>query len=116
MSGTMRAVVVAAAVLWAVAARAGDGKPEKLLGLSADGEKGQVTFEVWTGGCTQKAHFRVARTGSELTLVRTQRDSCKMMPQRSTVSFTFAELGLKPHEAFTVANRFVADPEEAAIN
>ncbi len=104
----------AAAAVTASAGPAG-GKPEKLLGLRADADRGQLVFEVWTGGCTEKRSFRVERSGAELTLIRLERDACKMMPQATTVSFTLDELGLKPHQPFTVRNAFVADPSAAAI-
>lgn len=103
------------AVLVAGTTLAAEGKSEKLLGLSADDEKGLVTFEVWASGCAKKADFRVERSGTALTLIRLRPDTCKMMPQRWSVSFTLAELGLKPHETFTVSNRFTPSVNEASI-
>jgi hypothetical protein len=93
----------------------GGGKPEKLLGLHADADRGQLAFEVWTGGCTEKRSFRVERTGTELTLFRLERDGCKMVPQAATITFGLDELGLKRDQPFTVRNAFVADPETAAL-
>lgn len=111
-----RAGLVACAILAAVGAVAGEGKPEKLLGLRVNDEKAQVTFDVWTTGCTRKADFRVERSAEGFTLVRLLRDTCKMMPMTTEVVFTFAELGLKPHAAFTVGNRFAPDADAAAID
>jgi hypothetical protein len=116
MQAHWRAGLVACAILAATAARAGDGKPEKLLGLRVEDEKAQVTFDVWTTGCTRKADFRLERSAEGFTLVRVTRDTCKMMPMATQVTFTFAELGLKPHAVFTVGNRFAANPHAAAID
>ncbi len=103
------------AVVVAVTARAGEGKPEKLIGLTVKPDDGQVAFEVYTTGCTQRSDFRVERSGDAVTLVRLRRDTCKMMPSTTTVVFTFAELGVKPHAAFTVGNRFAAETVTAAM-
>jgi hypothetical protein len=107
--------LVACAILAAPGARAGGTRPEKLLGLRVDEAKGQITFDVWTGGCTTKADFRVERSAEGFTLVRVRRDACKMMPMAMQVEFTFAELGLKPHVAFTVGNRFALDADSASM-
>lgn len=115
-SGKWGAGLVACAILAASGARAGSGRPERLLGLRVDGAKGQVTFDVWTSGCTDKADFRVERSAEGFTLIRLRRDACKMMPMAMQVSFSFAELGLKPHAAFTVGNRFALDADAAAID
>jgi hypothetical protein len=103
------------AALAATAALAGDASPEKLLGLSADDEKGQITFVVWASGCAKKADFRVELAGKALTLVRLRPDSCKMMPQRWDLTFTLAEVGLKPHDVFTVTNPFTPNVNEASM-
>lgn len=109
-------LICSCAALAAAAVQASDRKPEKLLGLRADGEKGELAIEVWTGGCTAKAHFKVERAGEQLTVVRLQRDACKMTPERTTITFTLAELGLKPGQIFTVRNPFAGDPFAASID
>jgi len=103
------------ALIAATAPLAADRRPEKLLGVVADDEKGQITFVVWASGCAQKADFRVERSGKTLTLVRLQRDACKMMPQRMDLTFTLAEVGLKPHDVFTVTNPFTASVMQASM-
>lgn len=113
---TKRAVLLACALLAAAAVHAADRKPEKLLGLRADGDKGELAIDVWASGCTEKAHFKVERAGDQLTVFRLQRDSCKMMPQRTTITFTFAEVGLRPNQAFTVRNPFTSDPSAASVD
>ncbi len=110
----MRSLLLAL-VLLAAAAPAGERRPEKLLGLDADDEKGRITFVVWASGCAEKSDFRVERSGTVLTLVRLRRDSCKMMPQRTELSFTLEEVGLKPHDVFTVSNPFTSSVFEASI-
>ncbi len=107
--------LVACAILAASGAQAGEAKPEKLLGLRVDEAKSQITFDVWTSGCTEKTDFRVERSAEGFTLVRVRRDACKMMPMVMQVEFTFAELGLKPHAAFTVGNRFAPGAISASM-
>jgi hypothetical protein len=112
----MRRVVLAACAVGAASAvAAAEGKPEKLLGLRVDAEKGELAVEVWSGGCTTRKDFRVDRAGEDLTVVRLRRDDCKMVPERATVTFTYAELGLKPHQAFTVRNPFTGDAFAASV-
>ena len=110
-----RAVLVACAVLVAAAALAGEGRPEKLIGLTVKPDDAQVVFEVYTTGCTEKSDFRIERSGDGFTLVRLHPDTCKMMPLTTTVVFTFAELGVRPHAAFTIGNRFAPDTATAAL-
>lgn len=109
------ASLVACAILTASGAQAGEGRPEKLLGLRVDEAKGRITFDVYTSGCTEKEHFRVERSAEGFTLVRLRRDACKMMPMAMQVEFTFAELGVKPHAPFTVGNRFAPDAISASM-
>jgi len=111
----VRSLILMLAVLAATAAIPAERRPEKLLGLGADDEKGQLTFVVWASGCAQKADFRVERSGSTLTLVRLRPDSCKMMPQRMDLTFRLAEVGLQPHDVFTVTNPFTPSVNEASI-
>ncbi len=112
----MRSLLLAMALLAATTALPGERRPEKLLGLDADDEKGRLTFVVWASGCTEKADFRVERSGKALTLIRLRRDSCKMMPQRTSLTFTLEEVGLEPHDVFTVTNPFTSSVNEASID
>lgn len=114
----MKGMVVlacAAAAGAATSAAAADGRPEALLGLRVDGERGQLVLEVSDSGCTTKQDFKIERAGDELTVVRLRRDACKMMPQRGTVTFTFEELGLKPHQSFTIRNPFTGEPFQPEV-
>jgi hypothetical protein len=107
--------LILAAMLACGTAVAADRRPEKLLGIDADDEKGRITFVVWASGCAQKADFRLDRAGTALTLIRLRPDSCKMMPQRMDLTFTLEEVGLKPHDVFTVTNPFTPSVNEASM-
>ncbi len=115
-SATWLGGLLACAILAAPAAHADEARAEKLLGLAVDEDGAKVTFDVWTTGCTQKTDFRVDRAKDGFTLIRVRRDTCKAMPDRTRIAFTFAELGLKPHATFTVGNRFATNGVAAAID
>lgn len=88
---------------------------EKLLGLSFNYDKSEVTIMVYTTGCTTKADFQFKVNGSNLQVLRLKRDACKMVPQATSFTYTLAEAGLKPDRAYVITNKFVASPLLAAI-
>jgi hypothetical protein len=96
------------ALVMVLSATAWGGQPEALLGLSTDFDQGTLTIEVASSGCTGKADFRFEFSGDRLTVVRTRRDDCKAMPQKTALTFTLQEAGLTPHKPFGVVNRFIA--------
>jgi hypothetical protein len=104
-----RAVFVLGALLVAGTAGAAEQPPEVLLGVGTDFDAGQVTFVVASTGCTTRADFRCDQKDGKLTLIRERRDACKAMPQRLTITFTLKELGLSPHQPFTLGNRLIVN-------
>jgi hypothetical protein len=73
---------------------------EKILGLKV-GEKG-IEFIVYSGGCTQKKHFKVLKSGQhsgplELDLIRIQKKYCYgHIPFGVSIFFSYQELGMSP--------------------
>jgi len=61
---------------------------EKLLGLSFDYDKSEVTIKVVTHGCTVKSDFAFKVSGGNINVVRKKKDFCKMMPD--AISFTYS--------------------------
>jgi len=107
-----RAVFVLGVLLLAGSAGAGE-PPELLLGVGTDFDAGRITFVVASSGCTTRADFRCDLKDGTLTLVRERRDSCKAMPQRQSIAFTLKELGLSPHQPFTLGNRLIVNENVA---
>lgn len=97
------------ALLIAVPSVAGDEVPEDLLGLHSDFISGQVFVEVVSGGCTTKDDFRSSFSDDTLTLFRIRQDDCKALPHKITIAFTLEELGINPHQPFSLANRIVVN-------
>lgn len=98
----------------ALATAAWAGEPEDLLGFSLDAERGRLTIEVVSTGCTAKGDFRFERSGEVLTVVRLARDACKAMPSRARLEFSLAEAGVDARTPLRLGNRLVAD--EASAN
>ncbi|MBK6936280.1 MAG: hypothetical protein IPH18_04855 [Chitinophagaceae bacterium] len=88
---------------------------EKLLGFSTNYDKQEVTITVVTTGCTTKADFSIKVSGSNITVVRKKRDMCKMMPDAVSFTYTMKEAGVDPNKAYTIKNKFVANPNLANI-
>jgi hypothetical protein len=94
------------ALFWPAAAAE---QPEVLLGVSLDFDKGQITLEVASSGCTKKEDFRLEYANRVLTVIRKERDACKAMPQKIALTFPLKEIGIAPHTAFRIANTFIAN-------
>lgn len=86
-------------------------EPLKELSRTADG----VTVRVYTGGCTEKAHFSWKKTADqpkgapvELILMRNTKDKCYAhIPDGMVISFSHGELGVKSSDSFVVGNPVV---------
>lgn len=91
------------------------GNPEKLLGLTFNYDKGEVTLYVVSSGCTQKSDFKFEIKGENLTIIRINPDNCKMM--ESVVHFTFPlkEVKLDPNKSYVILNKFIANHNIAKI-
>jgi hypothetical protein len=88
---------------------------EKLLGLTFDYDKKEVTLQVVSSGCTQKSDFKFEIKGDSLTIIRIRPDNCKMM--ESIVQFTFRlkEIKIDPNKAYIILNKFIANHNIARI-
>lgn len=85
------------------------GESEILMGyvITAKG----ITFQVASNGCTQAKDFTFVRLIGDpvgVELIRNIPDLCERnVPQGTQLSFTFAEMNLKPSNRFTVANKLM---------
>lgn len=91
------------------AATAGAEEREPLLGLQTDFRGKTITIEVVGSGCTDKGYFRLDFSDDVLTVYRLQRDACKAMPQKTSLSYTLEELGIDPNKPFRVGNSFMVN-------
>ncbi len=85
------------------------GNPEKLLGISLDDEKGEVTIQVVSTGCTKKSDFAFEMKSDTLTVIRTRKDDCKAMGSTAWFSYSFKEAGINPNKPFVIRNKFIVN-------
>jgi hypothetical protein len=83
--------------------------PELEAVYSALAGREALTLEVISGGCTEKADFTfyVERNGEAVTLsfARKRLDPCRsLVAAKKEISFTWAELGLEPHQPVFLLN------------
>lgn len=82
------------------------GAVESLLGLQVDARG--VVFQVFSGGCTTKADFRLARFQSapvQLLLIRMHPDRCEaVVPYGTRLRYSYERLGLEHGQRFVVLN------------
>ncbi len=88
---------------------------EKLMGISFNYEKKEITLQVVTTGCTVKNDFQFKVSNNTITIIRKKRDICKMMPEKASFTYTFAETGLSKDKSYTIVNSFMANPDLANI-
>lgn len=88
-------------------------RSEKLLGLSFDDEKKEVTIKVTSTGCTAKNDFQFKVRGSVIEIIRIKRDECKRMPFATSFTYSMAETGLVLNKLYTVKNKFTTSPDLA---
>lgn len=90
-------------------------RPEVLLGISTDFNKGEITIEVTSSGCTMKGDFRFDFKENVLTIIRTRRDDCKAMPKKINLTYSLKEVGISPHQPFSISNKFIVNENIANI-
>jgi hypothetical protein len=100
-------VVVVLLGLWSGAAAA--EQPEVLLGVSMDFDRGQITLEVVSSGCTKQEDFRFEFSSNVLTMIRKERDSCKAMPTKVGFTYPLKKIGINPNAPFRIGNAFIAN-------
>jgi len=80
---------------------------EEIMGYTTS-EKG-VTFQVFSGGCTDKEHFEVLVMESfplQLRLMRNKPDLCLAhLPYGTKITFSWDDLSLQRGDQFTIANK-----------
>lgn len=106
---SMRWTAVAVVLLCLWFAPAAAEQPEVLLGVSMDFDKGQITLEVVSSGCTKKQDLRFEFSNNVLTVFRKERDSCKAMPSKVGFAYPLQEIGINPHAPFRISNAFIAN-------
>lgn len=95
---------------------AAENKSEKLLGLSLNYDKKEITVTVVSTGCTAKADFSFSVTANTIKIERTKKDECKAVPEAMNLVYSFGEIGLSADKNYTVANSFIANPNLANIH
>lgn len=90
-------------------------RSEKLLGITFDDEKKEVTIKVTSTGCTEKNYFQFKVRGTVIEIIRTKRDECKRMPFSTSFTYSMAETGLVPNKVYTIKNKFSASPDLAIL-
>jgi hypothetical protein len=88
---------------------------EKLLGLSFNYDKNEISIEVVTTGCTVKGNFAFKVQNNTVTIYRKKRDVCKMAPQAIRFTYSLQEAGLSADKSYIIKNRFIANPNLANI-
>ncbi|HEX4877442.1 MAG TPA: hypothetical protein VFV31_12280 [Chitinophagaceae bacterium] len=86
---------------------------EKLLGLTFDEEKKEVTINVTSTGCTDKSYFQFKVRGAVIEIIRLKRDECKRMPFATSFTYSMAEAGIQPNKVYVIKNKFTASPDLA---
>lgn len=86
---------------------------EKLLGVSFNYEKKEITIQVVSTGCTGKTDFQFKTSNNIINIVRKKRDFCKAMPSMVSFTYTLQEVGLSPDKSYTIKNKFIANPNLA---
>ena len=90
-------------------------RTEKLLGLSFNFDKKEISIQVVSTGCTVKTDFQFKVSNNIITIVRKKRDECKAMPEMASFTYSFQEAGLSPDKTYTIKNKFIANPNLANI-
>jgi len=91
------------------------GNPEKLLGITFDYDKGEVTLFVASSGCTQKSDFMFEIKGDSLTVIREKTDDCKAMESPEHFTYSLKEAKIDPNKSYFILNKFIANHNIAKI-
>ena len=85
---------------------------EPVYGVSV--AKAGVTVRLASNGCTKKADLTTAVSTSPprplVLIARKHADACKGAPAAVEIVWSYEDLGLKPGQAFSLANPLVAEP------
>jgi hypothetical protein len=89
--------------------------PEKLVGISLDIDKKEMTISVVSTGCTNKNDFELICKDGILTVNRLKPDFCKAIEEVVTFTYSFASAKIDTNKPFTISNKFIANPYLAKI-
>lgn len=92
-----------------------ENKSEKLLGLSLNYDKKEITVTVVSTGCTRKVDFSFVVNANTITIQRLKKDDCKAMPEAINLVYSFQESRIDADKNYTIANSFIANPNLANI-
>jgi len=91
------------------------GEPEKLLGVSLNFDKKEITIKIVSSGCTQKSDFSFLVKDDTITVIRNKKDDCKAMPEEISLTYSLKEVGIDPNKSFKILNKFIANLNLANI-
>lgn len=91
-------------------------KEERLISFSLDYNKQEISFTAVSHGCTVKNDFDFTVQDEDILIKRKKKDECKAMPEAVNFLFSMQEAGISQDKAYTVKNRFIANPNLADIH
>ena len=111
----MKTFILCILTVFIVSPLAKCGNPEKLLGITLDYEKGEVTLVVVSSGCTQKSDFVFEIKGDKLTIIMKKQDDCKAMESPEHFTYSLKEAKIDPNKSYVILNKFIANHNIAKI-
>lgn len=88
---------------------------ENISAIQFNYDKQELIISVFSNGCTTKDDLIIQQNNNQLTVVRRKKDECKAMPEAISLSWSFKEAGIDPNIAYSIQNRFIANPNLANI-
>lgn len=89
---------------------ASDNKSEKLMGLSLNYDKKEITITVVSTGCTVKTDFSFTVDANTIKIERLRKDECKAVPEAINLVYSFGETKISADKNYTIINSFIANP------
>jgi len=102
-------ISIAMMLVLLIAPRAYGSETERLLGVSFNSDKKEISITVVTSGCTQKDDFQFVMKDGDLTILRKKRDACKMLESATTFTYSLKDAGIDPNKPFRIKNEFVVN-------
>lgn len=117
MTMTIKAILLLAPLylLGACGSSPATDKEERLIGVSLNYDKQDITVTVVSHGCTVKNDFTINLQNDEIIVKRKKKDECKSMPEAVSFTYSLQEAGISPDKAYTIKNKFIANPNLAGI-
>lgn len=111
----MKTFILSILIVFIICPFAKCGNPEKLLGITFDYDKGEVTLHVVSSGCTQKGDFVFEIKGDSLTVIRKKTDDCKAVESAEHFTYSLKEAKIDPNKPYNILNKFIANYNIAKI-